>query len=58
VKAKKVFLEFIKDHLIPHIVENKYTKEMYDAFVSLYQNKNTERVATFEAPTSSCQDVQ
>jgi hypothetical protein len=42
VKAKQVLLESIKDHLIPHIAEKKYAKEMYDALVSLYQNKNTE----------------
>jgi hypothetical protein len=41
VKAKWVFLESVKDHLIPHIVEKKYSKEMYDALTSLYQNKNT-----------------
>jgi hypothetical protein len=36
-----VLLESVKDHLIPHIAEKKYAKEMYDALVSLYQNKNT-----------------
>jgi hypothetical protein len=41
VKAKWVLLELVKDHLIPHIAEKKYAKEMYDALVSLYQNKNT-----------------
>jgi hypothetical protein len=43
VKAKKVLLESIKDHLIPHISEKKSSKEMYDALVSLYQNKNIGR---------------
>jgi hypothetical protein len=42
VKAKQVFLEAIKDHLIPHISEKKSAKEMYDALVSLYQNKITD----------------
>jgi hypothetical protein len=41
VKAKQVFLESVKDHLIPHIAKKKYSKEMYDSLVSLYQNKNT-----------------
>jgi hypothetical protein len=44
VKAKRVLLESMKDHFIPHIVEKKYTKEMYDALVSLYQNKNKGRM--------------
>jgi hypothetical protein len=39
--AKRVFLESMKDHLILHISENKSSKEMYGALVSLYQNKNT-----------------
>jgi hypothetical protein len=44
VKAKQVLLESVKDHLIPHISEKKHAKEMYDALVSLYQNKNTGRL--------------
>jgi hypothetical protein len=44
VKAKKVFLESVKDHLILHIFEKKSSKEMYDALVSLYQYKNTDRL--------------
>ena len=39
-----MFLKFIKDHLIPHIVENKFSKEIYDGLVSLYQKKNTRRL--------------
>jgi hypothetical protein len=42
VKAKRVLLEFLKDHLIPHIIENTFAKEMYDSLVGLYQNKNTD----------------
>jgi uncharacterized protein Smg (DUF494 family) len=41
VKAKRVLLESVKYHLILHISKKKSTKEMYDAMVSLYQNKNT-----------------
>jgi hypothetical protein len=40
VKAKRVLLDFVKDHLIPHISEKKTTKEMYDALVGLYQSGN------------------
>jgi hypothetical protein len=39
-----VLLESVKDHLILHIVGKKFSKEMYDALVSLYQNKNTGRL--------------
>jgi phosphoglucomutase len=40
VKANWMIMDAIKDHLIPHISENKTTKEMFDALVSLYQSEN------------------
>jgi hypothetical protein len=30
VKAKWVFLNFVKDHLIPHIYKNTKAQDMYD----------------------------
>jgi CRISPR/Cas system-associated endonuclease Cas3-HD len=44
VKAKRVLLESMKDHLIPHIAEKATAKEMYDALVGLYRNKNTGKI--------------
>jgi hypothetical protein len=44
MKAKRVLLESMKDHLIPQIVEKTTAKNMYDALVGLYQNKNTSRM--------------
>jgi hypothetical protein len=41
-KAKHVLIESMKDHLIPHIAEKENSKDMYDYFVVLYQNKNTD----------------
>jgi hypothetical protein len=38
VKAKRVLLESVKDHLNPHIVEKTYAREMYVSLVVLYQN--------------------
>ena len=43
VKAKRVLLDYVKDHLIPHISEKKTGKEMYDALVGLYQKRNINR---------------
>jgi hypothetical protein len=43
VKAKRVLLDSVKDHLIPHISEKKTTKDMYDALVGLYQSGNASR---------------
>jgi hypothetical protein len=41
VKAKRVLLESVNDHLIPHIDEKTSSKEMHDSLVGLYQNENT-----------------
>jgi hypothetical protein len=43
VKAKRMIMDAIKDHLIPHISEKKMAKEMFDALVSLYQSENINR---------------
>jgi hypothetical protein len=40
LKAKRVLLDSVKDHSIPHIFEKKTTKDMYDALVGLYQSWN------------------
>ena len=40
VKVKRVLLDYVKDHLIPHIFEKKTTKEMYEALVGLYQSRH------------------
>jgi hypothetical protein len=43
VKAKKMILDSIKDHLIPHVSQKKTVKEMFDALVSLYESENIKR---------------
>jgi hypothetical protein len=43
VKAKKMILDVVKDHLIPHISEKTTTKEMFNTLVSLYQSENINR---------------
>ena len=40
VKAKRVLLDSVKDHLIPHISKKTIAKDIYDALVVLYQNRN------------------
>jgi hypothetical protein len=40
IKVWRVLLDSVKDHLIPHLIEKKTTKEMFDALVSLFQRKN------------------
>jgi hypothetical protein len=36
IKAKRVLLDSVKDHLIPHLSEKKMTKDMFDALVGLF----------------------
>jgi hypothetical protein len=36
VKAKRMFLESMKDHLIPHIAKKNSAKELYETLVGLY----------------------
>jgi uncharacterized protein (UPF0147 family) len=35
-KAMRIILDFVKDHLIPHNVEKKLTKDMHDALITLH----------------------
>jgi hypothetical protein len=39
-KAKRIILDSVKDHLIPHIA-GKLAKEIYEAVSSLYQSVST-----------------
>ena len=39
-KAKRILIDSIKDHLIPHVAELKAAKELYDALVGLFQSDN------------------
>jgi hypothetical protein len=36
IKAYRVLLDSVKDHLIPHLSEKKKIKYMFDALVSLF----------------------
>jgi len=40
IKAQRVILEAIEDHLIQHVVEKISSKDMYDALISLFQSDN------------------
>lgn len=43
VVAKRILLDSVKNHLIPHIVGKNTAKEMYDALGTLYQSVNISR---------------
>jgi hypothetical protein len=46
VKAKRILIDSIKDHLIPNVLELKTPEEMFDALTKLYESKNTSRKLT------------
>ena len=39
-KSQRLILEGIRDHLIPHVSENKTTYEMWNTLKGLYEAKN------------------
>jgi hypothetical protein len=43
IKAKRIIVDFIKDHLIPQVSSKKTPKEMFDALTRLYEGKNINR---------------
>ena len=43
VKARRIILDAIKDHVIPHLSRKKTTREMWEALTKLYQNDNQNR---------------
>ena len=39
-KAKRIIVDYIKDHLIPHVSSFKTPKEVYDALTKMFEGKN------------------
>ena len=46
VKAKRIIVESIKDHLISHVFYLKTPKEMFDALTKLFEGKNINQKMT------------
>ena len=46
VKAKRIIVDSIKDHLIPHASSLKTPKQMFDALSRLYEGKNINKKMT------------
>ena len=40
VKAKKIIVDSIKDHLIPQVSSLKKSKEMFDSLTKLFEGKS------------------
>ena len=46
IKAKRIVVDSITDHLIPQVSSNNTPKEMFDALTSLFEGKNINRKMT------------
>ena len=40
VKAKRVILDSVKDHIIPHVAGRDYAFQMWESLSNLYQSSN------------------
>jgi hypothetical protein len=40
IRAKRIIVDSIKDHLIPYVSSKKTPKEIFDALIRLYEGKN------------------
>ena len=43
VRAKRIILDSVKDHIIPHVVRKDYAYQMWESLSNLYQNSNQNR---------------
>ena len=46
--AKRLIMDGVKDHIVPHIGEKKTTNEMWKALTSLYEGKYVQRKMVLE----------
>lgn len=51
VKAKKIILDSLGDHLITYVSKLKKSKEMYDKLIGMYQVNNLSQNPCFEEST-------
>ena len=42
-RSQRMILDGVKDHLIPHLAENKTAKDMWDTLSQLFEAKNKNR---------------
>jgi hypothetical protein len=48
VKARKIIIYSVRDHLLPHIATIKTTYEMYDALKNMFESNNNLRALTLK----------
>ena len=47
IKAKRIILDSVKDHIIPHVVGRDFTYQMWESLSNLYQSLNQNRKMVF-----------
>lgn len=40
VKAKRIILDSVKDHIVPHVADKDYAFQMWESLGNLYQSSN------------------
>ena len=45
-RAKRIIIDYIKDHIIPHMSSLKTPKEVFDVLTKLFEGKNINRKMT------------
>ena len=53
IKARRIILDAVKDHVIPHISSKDHAYNMWDALTSLYQSSNENRKMTLKEKLKS-----
>jgi hypothetical protein len=53
VKARKIIIYSVRDHLLPHIANLKTTYEMYEALKEMFESDNTLRALTLKSQLQS-----
>jgi hypothetical protein len=53
VKARKIIIYLVRDHLLPRIANLKTTYEMYEALKEMFESDNTLRALTLKSQLQS-----
>ena len=53
VKARKIIIYSVRDHILPHIANIKTTYDMYEALKDMFESDNTLRALTLKGQLQS-----
>ena len=58
VKAKRIIVNSIKDHLIPQVSSLKTPKEMFDSPTNIFEGKNINQKMTLRNQLKNSEDLE